>query len=178
MSDSESATAPSASAPSLAPSLSGLQLPKAPAKALAENLDTYMTQFRALYASYQQSTHLRENSVALREKCMSTYDAACGARTNVEETLTKATEPTPQMVEYKNKCMEIRREHKGKIVGGIAVLSVASAILAPTKFEKVRCALRNLLFFGGGAAVLLYPEFAFPAAETAAEKMKRSVPRG
>ena len=37
-----------------------------------------------------------------------------------------------------------------------------SAVFAPGRIEKLRIAARNFLIFGGGAAVLLYPEWAYP----------------
>ncbi len=51
--------------------------------------------------------------------------------------------------------LDVRRQYPGLIVGAISVASVVPAVHA----RSPRLFLRNLFVGGGGAMVLLYPEF-------------------
>lgn len=113
---------------------------------------------------------LRDNCVAFRKGVQSAVEAVYGSQAFVTGKVTALTAPTPAMLSYKETVLDLRRNYKAPLVAAVAVLSVMSAVGAPGRLEKLRIAARNLFLFGGGGAVLLYPEFAFLSADLAHSK--------
>jgi hypothetical protein len=160
---------PDESAPALTSSLPKFELPTSQADALVSQLNAGKQQADALVSQISSTISLRERCVGARVSVQSAVEQARGVQTEMDKTMAYWTEPTPAMVAYKDSVLEFRRKYKGPIVGGIAALSLVSAVGARGNFEKMRIAVRNLFIFGGSAAVLLYPEFAFRAGDAAAD---------
>ena len=153
-------TEASEEAPPAAPTTYGL--PQLPQARLAEKITADWQWLAGVYASAQQSTALHDNCQGARLRVQSAVEAAYEARARADATVSSLVSPPPAMLTYKESALDFRRKYKAAIVGGIAALSVLPAVLAgPGRLEKVRVALRNVFFVGGGATALLYPEFVF-----------------
>ena len=150
---SEPPSEPAAVAPSEDKGYSSL-LPQAK---LADKIAADWQWVVGAYASYQQSTAIRDNCISVRKTVQSWVEAVRDAQARAELSVTQLVEPSPEALSYKQKAMEIRRNYKAPIVAAIAALSVLPAVRAgPSKLEKLRVALRNLVCIGGGTTFLFY----------------------
>ena len=106
---------------------------------------------------------------------------AFGSAHNLQESFQTAINglnPIPSFVEqHKEILLEIRRQYKASIVTCITAVSLAGAIRAgPGRLEKLRIAARNMTVFGGGAAIVLYPELIMrvaPYASAGVDKVRQ-----
>ena len=157
------------------------ELPGSPTS-VAKKITADWQWLNGLYASYATSTALRDNCVSARMRAEMVVNACRDMEANTNAAFTSLTTPPPALLAYKEPALNFRRKYKDIIIPVVAVLSMAPAVVAgPGKLEKVRVALRNLIFIGGGTSVLLYPEFvhkAVPALARTAEKAQRMSPKG
>ena len=126
-----------------------------------------------MYAKATSGTYMTENIRASTKsmRCTASSVAEMGARISV--LLNRQLKTPPAFVErYKETFLDVRRRFKAPIVAFIAGISVLPAVFAgPGKMEKLRVASRNLIIFGGGASVVLYPELVMRAAPTVAKSV-------
>ena len=128
---------------------------------------------QGMYAKATSGTYMTENIRASTKsmRCTASSVAEMGARISV--LLNRQLKTPPAFVErYKETFLDVRRRFKAPIVAFIAGISVLPAVFAgPGKMEKLRVASRNLIIFGGGASVVLYPELVMRAAPTVAKSV-------
>ena len=159
--------APTSALPSISSATASLSQLSGSQASLAKKITADWQWLSGLYESYAQSsnTALRANCTTTRMRMQSAIEAVRDGQMRAELTLAQLTEPPAAVVTYKDAALEFRRKYKAFMVGGLAVLSILPAVRAgPGKLEKVRVALRNFFCVGGGASVLMYPEFAFGVA--------------
>ena len=129
-----------------------------PQARLASRIEADWQWLSGLYTSYSQSTALRQNCTSFRQLLQSAGEAAWGARARADAAVARLTASPPAALAYKEAALDFRRRYKVAIVAAIAAASILPAVRAPGKLEKARIAVRNFVFVGGGATVLLYPE--------------------
>jgi len=101
----------------------------------------------------------------------STVASVSEMRSNAEATVNRMTTPPAFVEEYKDKFLDFRSRFKAPIVSTIAVLSVLPAMGAAGRYTKLRIGMRNLIVFGGGASVILYPELVMRVAPKVASSI-------
>ena len=125
-----------------------------------------------MYVKATSGTYMTDNIRATTKSVRGTVSSFAEVRSSCEDMYKQMT-TTPAFLErYKESFLDIRRRFKAPIVAFVAGLSVLPALRAgPGRMEKLRVASRNLIVFGGGASVLLYPELVMRVAPTVAKSV-------
>jgi len=129
---------------------------------------------RTSLAAASPTTQLRES---VRSSTRGLYDASVRTKSMVADTqasITSLTTPPPAVTATKQSIFTTARAYNNIIVGFVTALSVLPALRAgPGRIEQLRVAVRNLVVFGGGSAVLLCPEIVFRTATKASDLQQR-----
>ena len=161
---------PAPAAPAAEESSAFAKLPQFPnpQAQLAEKITKDWLWLSGLYASYSQSTALRESCTSTRVQVQSVADMCYGMQASFSSgvsSMNMIENPPSFLTYYKESALEFRRKYAPFIVVGLTGLSILPAIsVLPfnaglTKLDKLRMAARNFLCTGAATSVLLYPEF-------------------
>jgi hypothetical protein len=127
---------------------------------------------QGMYAKATSGTYMADNIRASSKSMRSTASSVADMGDSFTYMTRQLTTPPAFVERYKETFLDVRRRFKAPIVAFIAGISVLPAVFAgPGKMEKLRVASRNLIIFGGGASVVLYPELVMRAAPTVAKSV-------
>ena len=146
---------------------------------LAAEIQSQWSWVNSVYAT---APTLHDKVTDVRTQVQSKAEAALNLRQQADLAVSSLTTPPQQFVDIKPAMLDFRRDYKQFLVAGIAIASMVPAVFAgPSKLEKARVALRNLVVGGGTTAVLFNPELVFAVSKTsarAAERVKGSMIEG